>query len=134
MKLDRVEARERLKPRRDPYFQRLSEGRYVGFRKMTPDTPGTWIARFYDGEKYHHKRLGDFPEKLAKERFDAAKESAEVWFEGLDMGASTKPTAVKHLRYVEKLRTEPRQQPIMPRGSFAGWSTKTSSPRSSCPT
>jgi integrase len=75
---------------------------------MTPDTPGTWIARFYDGEKYHHKRLGDFPEKLAKERFDAAKESAEVWFEGLDMGASTKPTAVKAAceAYVEKLRTE----------------------------
>lgn len=80
----------------------------MGLRKMTASTPGTWIARFYDGEKYHHKPLGDFMEKTPKGRFDAAKEAAEAWFEELDQGASTKPTTVKAAceAYVEKLRTQ----------------------------
>jgi site-specific recombinase XerD len=108
VQLDRVGFRERLAPRRDPYFQRLSEGRYVGFRKMSTDTPGTWLARFYNGEKYVPKSLGDFATLEEKERFDAAKKAAEAWFQHLDMGGSTKPHSVKAAgqAYVEKQRAE----------------------------
>ena len=56
--LDSVDERSKLKPRRDPYFQRLSEGRYVGYRRMTKASVGSWLARFYDGEKYVQKPLG----------------------------------------------------------------------------
>lgn len=95
MKLDRVEARARLKVRRDPYWQRLSEGRYVGFRRLTAATPGTWLARFYDGERYHHKPMSDFATLDPKARYDAAKGAAEEWFRHLDMGGSTKRQTVK---------------------------------------
>jgi hypothetical protein len=108
VQLDRVGFRERLAPRRDPYFQRVAQGRYVGFRKMTTDTPGTWLARFYDGESYAHKPLGDFATLEEKERFDAARKAAEAWFQHLDMGGSTKPQSVKAAgqAYVEKQRAE----------------------------
>src|SRR5512145_1524569 len=108
MQLDRVSFRERLAPRRDPYYQRVSQGRYVGFRKMAAGAPGTWLARLYDGESYAHKPLGDFGTLEEKERFDAAKKAAETWFQHLDMGGSTKPHSVKAAgqAYVEKQRTE----------------------------
>jgi len=95
MKLDRVDARGRLAMRRDPYWQRLSEGRYVGFRRLSDSTPGTWLARFYDGQKYHTKPLGDFATIDAKDRYDAAKAAAEEWFNHLNKGGSTKRHTVK---------------------------------------
>jgi len=95
MKLERVEARGRLTVRRDPYWQRLSEGRYVGFRRLSASTPGTWLARFYDGQKYHSKPLGDFATIDAKARYDAAKTAAEEWFNHLNKGGSTERQTVK---------------------------------------
>src|SRR3990172_1466112 len=95
MKLDRVEARKLLKVRRDPYWQRLSEGRYVGFRRLSAATPGTWLARFYDGQKYRHKPLSDFAGLDPKARYDAAKGAAEEWFRHLDMGRSTERQTVR---------------------------------------
>jgi hypothetical protein len=44
----KVSERDKLKPRRDPYWQKLSKGCYLGFRKMTAGASGTWIARFLD--------------------------------------------------------------------------------------
>jgi site-specific recombinase XerD len=75
---------------------------------MTTDTPGTWLARFYDGQRYAHKPLGDFATLEEKERFDAARKAAEAWFQHLDMGGSTKPHSVKAAgqAYVEKQRAE----------------------------
>jgi site-specific recombinase XerD len=108
VKLDRVDARGRLQLRRDPYWQRLTQGRYVGFRRMTKGTPGTWLARFYDGAGYAYEQLGDFATLPENERYDAAKKKAEEWFQHLDMGGSTEPQSVKAAcqAYVEKLRTE----------------------------
>lgn len=108
MKLDRVEARSRLAVRRDPYWQRLSQGRYVGFRRMTKGTTGTWLARFYDGAGYAYEQLSDFATLPENERYDAAKKKAEEWFAHLDMGGSTEPQSVKAAcqAYVDKLRTE----------------------------
>lgn len=108
MKLDRVEARGRLTVRRDPYWQRLSEGRYVGFRRLSASTPGTWLGRFYDGAKYKSKPLGDFATIDAKARYDAAKAAAEEWFNHLNKGGSTKRHTVKTAceARVEDRRTE----------------------------
>ncbi|MDG5751966.1 hypothetical protein P8R33_12685 [Qipengyuania sp. XHP0211] len=52
--LSRVGDRERLKPRRDPYWQRLSTGSFLGFRRSKPHGDGTWIARALDGEKHKY--------------------------------------------------------------------------------
>jgi integrase len=68
--LSRKRDRERLAPRREPYWQRLAEGAYVGFRRG----PDTWVARFRgrDG-KQQYKSLGEALD------FDDAKRTAEAW-------------------------------------------------------
>jgi integrase len=108
MKLDRVSDRERLTVRRDPYWQRLTQGRYVGFRRMSAGTPGTWLARFYDGEKYAYSTLGDFATLDEKARYDAAKAAAEEWFRHRDLGGTTDKVTVKAAceAYVENLKQE----------------------------
>jgi site-specific recombinase XerD len=107
MQLDRVDSRGRLKVRRDPYWQRLSQGRHVGFRRMTAGSEGTWLARFYDPEKgYEYQTLGDFATLEEKQRFDAARAAAEAWFQHLDRGGVVDVSTVKGAcaAYVEKLR------------------------------
>jgi site-specific recombinase XerD len=108
MQLDRVSFRKRLAPRRDPHYQRVSQGRYVGFRKMTADSTGMWSARHYDGEGYVPQPLGDFATLPEEERWDAALLAALKHWEHVDMGGSAKPHSVKAAgqAYVEKQRTE----------------------------
>ena len=100
------------KPRRSPYWKRLTQGRYVGPTADTA-TPGTWLARAYNGEDYDQHPLGDFALLPANERYDAAKKAAEAWFQHLDMGGSTEPQSVKAAceAYVDKMRTESGERP-----------------------
>ncbi len=74
MDLSRKRDRDRLATRHDPYWQRLSEGAYLGFRRG----PDTWIARYRGRDKKQQFRpLGGNLE------FDQAKKKAEEWFEQL---------------------------------------------------
>jgi integrase len=68
--LARKRERERLAAAREPYWQRLAEGAYLGFRRG----PDTWVARCRarDG-KQRYKSLGDSME------YDEAKRNAEQW-------------------------------------------------------
>jgi integrase len=68
--LSRKRDREHLAVRREPYWQRLAEGAYVGFRRG----PDTWLARFRgrDGKQQYHP-LGEGLD------FDDAKREAEAW-------------------------------------------------------
>ena len=68
--LSRKRDRDRLSVRREPYWQRLAEGAYLGFRRG----PDTWITRYRgrDG-KQNYNSLGEHAE------FDDAKGEAEVW-------------------------------------------------------
>ncbi len=70
MDLSRKRERDRLAQRREPYWQRLAEGAYLGFRRG----PDTWLARFRgrDG-KQQFKPLGEGLE------FDEARQRAEDW-------------------------------------------------------
>ncbi len=70
----RKRSRERLKIRREPYWQRLAEGAYLGFRRG----PDTWIARYRkrDGGQTY-QALSDAVE------YDEAKQAAEAWFRQL---------------------------------------------------
>lgn len=79
MDLSRKRDRDRLARRHDPYWQRLTEGAYLGFRRG----PDTWIARWRGGDKkQQYLPLGDNLE------FDQAKEKAEDWFEQLGGSAT----------------------------------------------
>ena len=86
--LSKVGERTRLKPRREPYWQRLRSGCFVGFRPSKQTGPGTWIARVYDEDsrKYSTKSLGDFGALSGNDRFKAAKEETEKLAEKLESG------------------------------------------------
>jgi len=107
-KIDTVTARNRLKPKRDPYFHRISKGCALGFRKMTADSIGSWTARWYDEVKGKSERkpLGAFADLPDHARFDAAQKAAIEWFTHLGRGGSTDAQTVKDAcdRYVKHLR------------------------------
>lgn len=96
IELYKVAARDKLPPRRDPYFQRLEAGQYLGFRTMTPDSPGSWLVRYRDttSGKQVSKALGTFDNLPPSQRFDAAKKSAVQWLTHLERGGSAEITTV----------------------------------------
>jgi integrase len=78
MDLSLKRERERLAVRREPYWQRLAEGSYLGFRAGA----NTWLARFRgrDGKQRWHP-LG---EAIG---YDEAKRRAESWLTQLSGSA-----------------------------------------------
>lgn len=86
--LSRVGKRSELKARREPYWQRLRTGCYIGFRPSKRSGPGTWIARAYneDSGKYRIKSLGDFGTLPANEVFAASKKEAEAFADVIESG------------------------------------------------
>jgi len=114
-KIDTVSARDKLKPGHSPFWQRITKGGHVGFRKITAKTPGTWLAKYRaEGDLraviHSFGVLDDFP---PSERFDRAVSLAREWFEHLGMGGSTKRTTVvvACADYVEHLRREKGDNP-----------------------
>lgn len=95
--LSKVTNRDGLKPRRDPYWQRLRPGCFVGYRALNGGGLGTWVARAYDEESqgYKFKAMGDFGDKQATERFAAAKAEAEAFAVLVERGGVAEPEAEK---------------------------------------
>ena len=125
-RIDTVDARSRLKPRRAPYWAKLSLSSHLGFRKMTPASEGTWIAQSYDSEagKQTRRSLGSFADLPAHQRYDAAKKAAELWFAHLGRGGSTAPTTVKAAcaAYVKHARADGKAEKAKDMaGRFARW-------------
>lgn len=88
IELHKVAGRDRLPPRRDPYFQRLETGKALGFRKMSASSPGNWLARYREQEtgRQIHEPLGTFENLPPSERFDAARRAALAWMAHLERG------------------------------------------------
>lgn len=93
--LTRVSVRESLKPRREPYWQRIRIGCFIGFRPSAREGAGTWIARAYDdGErKYRLKALGSFADLPPRDQFAAAKRDAEAFAEVVESGGHVRKAA-----------------------------------------
>ncbi|WP_168793654.1 tyrosine-type recombinase/integrase [Paraburkholderia aromaticivorans] len=93
-------SRAKLTARREPYFEAIRKGVFVGFRKLESGA-GTWIGRYRlaDG-KQTFKSFGD---DLAE--FDDARKAVEKWAEALDGGVQNKSTTVSDAceAYVKKL-------------------------------
>ncbi|MCF8207848.1 MAG: tyrosine-type recombinase/integrase [Rhodoferax sp.] len=105
--LDSVVGREKLKPRRDPYFQKLEAGCFVGFRKMAAGSGGNWLARYLsDTGKQQFKALGDYDHLIPSDRFKAACKDARAWFDHLGQGGTVIAYTVKDActRYAEHLK------------------------------
>ena len=76
-KTDSPTKRNRLKERREPYWDVLGKGQAVGFRRG----PDTWIARFRNDEgQQQYESMGALADFTVQEQFDKACERARVWF------------------------------------------------------
>jgi integrase len=110
MPINTVDSRSKLKPRRAPYWHKLSTGRHLGYRKMIAGGDGTWLAQAYDDDSKTQRRhsLGSFDELPPNKRFDAASSAARAWFDHLSMGGEDKPITVHAAceEYVKHLRAE----------------------------
>jgi integrase len=86
--LSRVKEREALAPRREPHWQRIRPGCFVGYRPSLQGGAGTWIARAYDEQTraYRLQAIGAFGERPANERYAAAKREAEKFAELVEFG------------------------------------------------
>jgi integrase len=91
--LSKVGDRDRLKPQREPHWQRLQAGCYLGFRPSSQGGAGSWIARVYDPDnsKYRVKSLGDFGSLPGNQRHAAAKKEAEALAELIAAGGEVRP-------------------------------------------
>ena len=100
--LTRKSSRERLKIRREPYWQRLTEGAYLGFRRG----PDTWIGRYRDRDrKQVYQALHGALE------YDNAKKAAETWLQ--QMGSAVRTVRRGTVRealeaYLDHLRQQGR--------------------------
>ncbi|SMQ68891.1 Site-specific recombinase XerD [Altererythrobacter xiamenensis] len=90
--LSKVGERERLKAKREPHWQRLRAGCFLGFRPSKRGGKGTWIARAYDEDtgKYRLKALGDFGKLAGNAMFAAAKAEAETFAELVESGGEVR--------------------------------------------
>lgn len=109
-----VQSRDKLKPQHEPHWMKVSGGCYLGFRKLTPTSTGTWLARFRDDKGKQQKRsFGEYAELQPSRRFDAAKQAAEQWFAHLGKGGSTEVVTVRLAceRYVQHVRDSRGEKP-----------------------
>lgn len=89
--LSKVKEREALPSQREPHWQRIRPGCFLGYRPSAREGAGTWIARSYDETQraYRLKALGDFGELPGRDRFAAAKKEAEAFVELVESGGHT---------------------------------------------
>lgn len=108
--LDTVKGRNKLKPRKATYWCTLHKGCQLGFRRISADAPGTWLAQAYDPStsKQTRRSLGAFSDIAPGERYEAARKAAEKWFEHLGRGGSLEVVTVKVAceQYVTYIRGE----------------------------
>lgn len=91
--LSKVGARDGLKARPAPYWQRLRAGCFLGYRPAAGGGKGHWLARVYDADtrRYQVKALGDFGSLAGNEQFAAAKKAAEAAAELVETGGELRP-------------------------------------------
>lgn len=109
--LSKVGKRDELKAQREPHWQRLRAGCFLGFRPSKRGGKGTWVARAYDEDagKYRLKALGDFGTLLGNEIFAAAKREAEAFAELVEAGGEVRAkieSVADACREYAKTRTE----------------------------
>ena len=86
VRLDNRAARDRLQPRKKPYYRVIEKGRHIGYYKGL--RTGSWLARTYDGRKYAERKLGaadDVRDANGADvlSFSEAQAAARRWFDEL---------------------------------------------------
>ena len=82
-------TRDKLKPRREPYWHRVEAGLFVGYRKIETGA-GTWIARRRaDAGGQQYRALGTL------DTLDEAVRVTKLWGTGVDDGATHKAVTLE---------------------------------------
>ncbi len=108
-------ARDRLAPRREPYWSRIAAGCHVGYRKVA-EGEGSWIAKYRDAEteKREIRSLGTIVDADGRRAYDAACELARAWFKELEQGVDPEVKTVGEVcrRYAQSLgeKNDPRRR------------------------
>lgn len=86
--LSRVKERDSLAIQREPHWQRIRPGCFLGYRPSAREGVGYWIARAYDEpvRQYRLKALGDYGTLLGRDRFAEAKKDAEAFASLVESG------------------------------------------------
>ena len=111
-KIDTVTARDSLKARHAPYWQKIRAECHLGYRKTTATSSGAWIARYRDSDgKYQLSSLGSLDTLPNNQRYDAAVKLAEKIFNHRNAGGSAVGITVGEAcdRYVQKQRDEGKE-------------------------
>lgn len=95
VRLDSRAARERLEPRKKPYFRLIEAGKHIGYYKGL--RTGSWLARSHADGRYSEKKLGMADDTLDANghnvlSFSEAQAAARVWFDKLSRGEQGIPT------------------------------------------
>jgi len=124
-KIDTVTARDALKPRIAPYFQKLRAGAHLGFRKTVPGSFGTWVVRFTNANgKYETESLGSLDSIQAHMRFDAATKAANELIVRKGSGGFAEHISVAEAfkRYIQKHRIDGRLSTVKDlEGRYRRW-------------
>ncbi|MBP9905997.1 MAG: site-specific integrase [Rhodoferax sp.] len=106
-RLDTVTGRAALKARHAPYWAKIQQGCYLGYRKVTADSVGAWLARTTAGYgKYQVHSIGALDGIAGASRYDEALKLARVWFEHREHGGSHAEITIEQAwnRYFETLK------------------------------
>jgi integrase len=87
--LDNRSARQRLEPRKKPYYRLITTGNHIGYYRG--ERGGSWLARTYTGGRYVESTLGtadDIRDANGSDvlSFSQAQAKARDWFDQLAMG------------------------------------------------
>lgn len=101
IKIDSKTQRAKLDPRREPYWSRIEEGFFLGYRKIDQGD-GTWIARVREDGKQKYQALGTFDD------YDNAAKAARDWQQQRGQGVTKTDLTVSDVcrEYVTHLKTE----------------------------
>jgi len=86
--LSRVKERDALANQREPHWQRIRPGCFLGYRPSAREGLGHWIARAYDEpiRQYRLRSLGDYGALPGRDRFAEAKKDAEAFASLVESG------------------------------------------------
>jgi len=92
-------ARDKLEPRREPYFSRIRTGLYIGYRKLTHGE-GSWVGRRRNDEGGQ-----DYKTFAGCTSYDEAVKATLDWADAVDAGVSSKGMTIKEVceHYVRHL-------------------------------
>jgi integrase len=76
--IDSPTKRNKLTPRREPYWQKITAGQYLGFRRT--NTGGAWVARVRVDSQQRYQALEVVDPWDNKAAFDTAHAKALEWF------------------------------------------------------